>query len=285
MATVGRVKEIWRYAVKSMGGEKLTSTPVGPLGILGDRAWAMHDDAEILSARHYPKFLMCAARYLQPPRAGSVSVAQVDFPDGSKVMSDDASVNARLTALISKPISLKPLQPVEDLDYYRRRPRNEEEFMAYLGQQFGREPGEPLPDMTQFPQELMEFAAFPGMHFDVTPLQLLTTASLAHMAGKNPGANWDVRRFRPNILIETAAGAQGLVETGWVGKSLRIGKLTVLCPGPTPRCAMTMQAQRDFPFDKTILRTIVREGSQNLGVYSTASNAATISVGDTVELI
>ncbi len=285
MATVGRVKEIWRYAVKSMGGEKLTTSPVGPLGIAGDRAWAMHDDAEILSARHYPKFLMCAARYLQPLREGSVSVAQVDFPDGSKVMSDDASVSTKLTALIGKPITLKPLQPVEDLDYYRRRPRNEKEMMDYLWQQFGREPGEPLPDMAQFPQELMEFAAFPGMHFDVTPLQLLTTASLAHMAAKNPGANWDVRRFRPNILIETNGGLTGLVEAGWAGKSLRIGKLTVHCPAPTPRCAMTMQAQRDFPFDKTILRTIVREGSQNLGVYATAGNAASISVGDTVELI
>ena len=285
MATVGRVKEIWRYAVKSMGGEKLTSTPVGPLGIAGDRGWAMHDDAEILSARHYPKFLMCSARYLDPPREGKNTIAQVDFPDGSKVMSDDASVNAKLTALIGKPISLKPLQPVEDLDYYRRRPRTEAEMMAYLGQQFGREPGEPMPDMAQFPQELMEFAAFPGMHFDVTPLQLLTTASLAHMTGKNPAATWDVRRFRPNVLIETADGAQGLVENGWVGKSLRIGTLTVHCPGPTPRCAMTMQAQREFPFDKTILRTIVREGSQNLGVYATAGNAASISVGDTVELI
>lgn len=199
-------------------------------------------------------------------------------------MSGDASAGAKLTALIGKPISLKPLQPVDDLDYYRRRPRNEEEMMAYLWQQFGREPGEPLPDMTQFPQELMEFAAFPGMHFDVTPLQLLTTASLAHMAASNPGANWDVRRFRPNVLIETTNGARGLVEAEWAGKTLRMGELTVLCPGPTPRCAMTMQAQRDFSFDKTILRTIVKEGKQNLGAYGTAANAGKISVGDTVEL-
>ncbi|OGT80764.1 MAG: hypothetical protein A3H91_07880, partial [Gammaproteobacteria bacterium RIFCSPLOWO2_02_FULL_61_13] len=275
----------WRYAVKSMAGEKLTSTRAGPLGIVGDRVWAMHDDAEILSARHYPKFLMCAARYLEEPGEGKNTVAQVEFPDGSKVMSSDASAGAKLTALIGKPISLKPLQPVEDLDYYRRRPRTEAEMMAYLGQQFGREPGEPMPDMTQFPQELMEFAAFPGMHFDVTPLQLLTTASLAHMTAKNPGANWDVRRFRPNVLIETNGGLTGLVEAEWAGKSLRIGELTVHCPGPTPRCAMTMQAQRDFPFDRTILRTIVREGSQNLGAYATAGNVGKISVGDAVELI
>ena len=75
MTTVGRVKEIWRYPVKSMAGEKLTSTQVGPLGITGDRVWAMHDDAEILSARHYPKFLMCAARYLEQPREGHISPA------------------------------------------------------------------------------------------------------------------------------------------------------------------------------------------------------------------
>lgn len=284
MTTIGRVREIWRYPVKSMGGEKVQSTRIGPLGIVGDRAWAMHDDAEILSARHVPPVLRCNARYLEEPGPDQVIPAQVEFPDGTRIMSDDTRVHALVSALIGRDIRLMPLQPPDNLDYYRRRPRNEAELADYLWQQFGREPGEPMPDITQFPPELMEFAAFPGMHFDVTPLQLLTTASLAHLARSNPGANWDVRRFRPNILIETDSGA-GLVEAAWAGRNLRIGAVTVHCPAPTPRCAMTMQAQPDLPFDKSILRTIVREADQNLGAYATTAEIGVIAVGDAVGVL
>lgn len=285
MTTVGKVKEIWRYPVKSMGGGKVQSAPVGPLGIAGDRAWALHDDAEILSARTVPPVLKCSARYLAEPDGNSVLPAQIDFPDGTRLMSDDAAVHGKVSALVGREVKLMPLQPPEDLAYYRRRPRDEAELNDYLWQQFGREPGEPMPDMAKFPQELMEFAAFPGMHFDVTPLQLLTTASLAHMAHSNPGARWDVRRFRPNLVIETGAGLTGLVEAAWAGRNLRIGSMTLHCPAPTPRCAMTMQAQADLPFDKTILRSIVREADQNLGAYAVTTERGVIRVGDSVELV
>jgi hypothetical protein len=282
---VGRVKEIWRYPVKSMAGESMKTTPVGPMGIAGDRAWAMHDDAEILSARHVPPVLMCGARYLREPSAGAVSPAEITFPDGTRMMSDDPAVHEKVSAVVKRPVRLMPLQPPEDLAYYRRRPREGEVFMSYLLEQFGREPGEPLPDMAQFPQELMEFAAFPGMHFDVTPLQFLTTATLKYLAGRNPGARWDVRRFRPNFVIETTNGQDGPVEAGWAGRKLRVGSLTLDCAGPTPRCAMTMQAQKDFAFDKTILRTIVKDADQNLGAYATTRDSGTLSVGDPVELL
>lgn len=285
MTRVGTVREIWRYPVKSMGGGKVQSAPVGPLGIAGDRAWALHDDAEILSARAVPPVLGCQARYLAEPGGGAVLPVQVDFPDGTSMMSDEAGIHGKLSALVGREVRLMPLQPPADLAYYRRRPRDEAELGAYLWEQFGREPGEPMPDITQFPPELMEFAAFPGMHFDVTPLQLLTTASLAHLARSNPGARWDVRRFRPNLLIETNGAATGLVESGWAGRSLRIGAVTLQCPAPTPRCAMTMQAQADLPFDRTILRTIVREADQNLGVYGTTTDHGVIEVGDAVELV
>mgnify|MGYP003444581443 CR=1 FL=1 len=39
------VREIWRYPVKSMGGEQLTAAVVGPLGIPGDRGWGVRDQA------------------------------------------------------------------------------------------------------------------------------------------------------------------------------------------------------------------------------------------------
>src|SRR2546430_11346202 len=36
-----RVVELWRYPVKSMDGEQLTSSPVGERGLHADRMWAV----------------------------------------------------------------------------------------------------------------------------------------------------------------------------------------------------------------------------------------------------
>ena len=39
----GRLKEIWCYRVKSMGGESLQNTTIIAGGILGDRGYALID--------------------------------------------------------------------------------------------------------------------------------------------------------------------------------------------------------------------------------------------------
>jgi uncharacterized protein YcbX len=148
----------------------------------------------------------------------------------------------------------------------------------------GREPDEPLPEFSLFPSELFEFTSPPGTYFDAFPLHLLTTASLRTMASLNPTASWDVRRFRPNILIATDASTEGLAEAEWHGRTLRLGELVVECELPTARCGMTMQAQGDLPKDPTVLRTIVREAGQQLGIYASVSYPGHVSVGDVVEL-
>ncbi len=56
MQVIGTVKEIWRYPVKSMAGERLQRANVGALGIYGDRGWAIRDEkaGEIRNARKLP---------------------------------------------------------------------------------------------------------------------------------------------------------------------------------------------------------------------------------------
>src|SRR3954464_13939959 len=86
-----RVLELWRFPVKSMQGERLTSADIGPDGIDGDRRWALVDlatDSE-LTARQAPGLLFAAAR-LRPD--GEVDVV---LPDGT-VTSDDALLSAWL---------------------------------------------------------------------------------------------------------------------------------------------------------------------------------------------
>jgi uncharacterized protein YcbX len=53
---------------------------------------------------------------------------------------------------------------------------------------------------------------------------------------------------------------------------------------PTVRCGMTIQAQAGLAKDPSILRTIVRDADQNLGVYASVVVAGDVRVGDTVEL-
>jgi uncharacterized protein YcbX len=58
-----RVAEIWRYPVKSMGGEQLSRAVVGESGIEGDRQWGLLDTETglILTARREPRLLFASA--------------------------------------------------------------------------------------------------------------------------------------------------------------------------------------------------------------------------------
>ncbi|MCU1359554.1 MAG: domain protein beta barrel domain protein, partial [Ilumatobacteraceae bacterium] len=58
------VHEIWRYPVKSIGGERLTTAHVSQYGISGDRGWGIVDRTTgmVLTARRSPLLLFASAR-------------------------------------------------------------------------------------------------------------------------------------------------------------------------------------------------------------------------------
>lgn len=208
MTRVGVVKEIWRFPVKSMQGSRIESCKVSTHGMLGDRCWAMRDEKrkEVQWGKKYPQLMLCSASYREEPTGREVKPVDITFPDGSTVASDDASVHAKLTELVGSEATLWPLQPAENIEFYQRYRESNEQMMHDIAEGFAREEGEPMPDMTQFPEILMGHVAVPGTFFDNKELNLMTTASLDHMKSLNPDASWDVRRFRPNFLIETDEG-------------------------------------------------------------------------------
>src|SRR5205085_9894970 len=59
-----RVVGLWRFPVKSMGGEPLERAEVGELGITGDRQWGVLavETGKVLTARREPKLLFASAR-------------------------------------------------------------------------------------------------------------------------------------------------------------------------------------------------------------------------------
>ncbi len=287
MARVGTVREIWRFPVKSMAGESLPRATLGVRGIPGDRGWALRDEAagELRGGKKLPALMQCAARYLDEPTAEHTPHVEMTLPDRTQLRSDATDASARLSALLGRAVTLWPLQPADHLDHYRRGLPDNADMDTELRQIFGRLPDEPLPDFSVLPPEVFEFTSPLGTHFDLAPLHLLTTASLAALAARNPQARFDRQRFRPNLLIETAAGITGLAEIAWCGHRVRIGGATLSATIPTMRCSMVAQPQGDLPKDPSVLRTIVRDADQNLGVYANITEAGDVAVGDAVELL
>jgi uncharacterized protein YcbX len=134
----------------------------------------------------------------------------------------------------------------------------------------------------------------PDTFFDAAPVLLLTTATLDRLREKYPQGRFEVRRFRPNIVVEPAAGLTGFVENDWIGKTVAIGdavRLKVF--GPCPRCVMTTLPQGDLPRDPGILRAIAQHTPRlqfekfgvfaaNVGVYASVERNGSIKRGDSV---
>lgn len=131
----------------------------------------------------------------------------------------------------------------------------------------------------------MVLEAAPGEHFDDYPIHLLATASLDALSRARPASRFEARRFRPNILIETAAGKHRFPEIYWVGTTLRVGEALLCIRKPTTRCVMTTQAQPGLARDLGILRAVTAEAGNDLGVYASVLSGGRVSVGERVELV
>ena len=103
-----RIVELWRYPVKSLGGEPLEQADVTPLGIAGDRGWGLRDagTGTVLTARREPQLLFASARLAGP---GSVAVT---LPDGTET-DDDAT----LSDWLGRPVELVRADPAEGGTY------------------------------------------------------------------------------------------------------------------------------------------------------------------------
>lgn len=278
-----RVSTIWQYPVKSMIGVEVPTADLTATGLVGDRAWAVRDEVRggIRGAKKIGELMQFAARY---PGDG-FDVVEIVLPDGEVISSADADVAARLSDALAHHVTLWPLQPTDDLDHYRRGPADHADPIEELRQIFGREADEPFPDFTIFPPEIMEYESPLGTYLDAFPLLVMTSAALRSLQSALPDSAIDVRRFRPNIVIDTDDGADGHPEMQWVGRQLHIGDAVLDVPSACPRCVMvTREVTPDLPADRSVLRHIVRELDQNVGVYATVSVPGRVSVGDEVSV-
>ncbi|MEX2207848.1 MAG: MOSC N-terminal beta barrel domain-containing protein [Myxococcota bacterium] len=284
---VGTIREIWRHPVKSMLGERVPAASLGANGIPGDRAWAVRDEERggIRGAKKIPALMRLRARYLEEPAVGRVPAPEITLPDGAKLRASDASAADRVSGALAHKVTLWPLVPAEQVDHYRRGAPTHESFDQELRAVFGRTPDEPLPDLSVFPPEIMQYESAPGTYFDAFPLLLLTDATLRRLQKLAPASRVDVRRFRPNFVVATPDGVEDFVEIGWVGKRVRIGEAELSIELACPRCVMITHGFDDLPQDPGLMRTVVREANQSIGVYARVARPGRVAVGDTVEVL
>jgi uncharacterized protein YcbX len=271
---LGAVAALWRYPVKSMQGEELDVAQVMERGLLGDRVYALVDslDGKAVTAknpRKWPRMFSFRAAFVSPARVGApLPDVRITDPDGDVVTSSDVDASAALSKALGREVNL------ESVEQGASSPTatTSEEYWPDIE---GLEHRETVTDF-----ELPE-----GTFFDCAIVHLLTTATLDRFAELYPQGRFDVRRFRPNIVVASPSGTRGFVENDWVGRTIRLGghvRLRVV--EPCPRCVMATLAQDDLPKDSQILRTIARHNQVNAGVYAAVVTGGVVRREDPVIL-
>jgi uncharacterized protein YcbX len=237
---VSRVTALWRYPVKSMQGEPLETATIGPRGIVGDRGWAVVDTETglALTGRRAPELLFAYAALIDDD-------LRITLPDGS-VAADDGA----LSDWLGRPVALT-----------RATDTSTGTFEIGLAED---------DDADRDPTiEWYRWEGPVGTFHDSTRTQV-------SIIGAGTVGRWDMRRFRPNVVIE------GTGEDDWVGATLRLGDAVVDVSKQIDRCVMTTRAQPGgIERDVDVLRTIVRERATNLGIATLVRTPGVVRVGDT----
>ena len=119
-----------------------------------------------------------------------------------------------------------------------------------------------------------------GGIFDTFPISLISTQTIAGL-GEMVGAELDVRRFRPNIVVEAAAET-AFVEDDWVGRELRLGGLRMRIDKRDGRCVVINIDPRSTRRNAAVLRAVTRNREGYLGVYGSTVQPGRVTVGDTI---
>jgi uncharacterized protein YcbX len=244
-----KVREIWRYPVKSMLGEQLDRAEIGPGGIRGDRQWAVVDaeSGVSLSAKRYAALLSCSAW----TNDGEVMIR---LSDGSEFPVDSTEAANGLSALLGREVVTRSAASTQKIQH-------------------------------EFPTEITEgegepFLWEPGTEafFDRAPLHLLTTATLDNLSRLQPDSTFHRARFRPNFVVNS--DQTGFVENDWVNEDLILGSMKFRVIDLKPRCVMVTRPQGDLPKDVEVIRTIAKNNSGNAGVELETSGSGIVHSGD-----
>jgi uncharacterized protein YcbX len=278
----GTVATLWRYPVKSMMGEELNAAEVTTRGLLGDRAYALLDTAEgkVVSAknpRKWPQLFDFRAAFVDIPRPGAqVPSVRITLPDGRLVTSEHRDLHQILSRALNREVTFESAE------------RSQRAAGGLSSSTLATATAEAYwPDMEglNYRDAVTEFHLPEGTFFDCAVVHVLTTATLERLRELYPAGRFEVRRFRPNVVVETDAGVRDFAENAWIGRTLAIGNsVRLVITRPCSRCVMTTLPQADLPRDHGILRAAAQHNRAHVGVYATVVQGGTIRRGDLARL-
>jgi len=271
-----RIERLFVYPVKSCAGIELKEALLTETGLDLDRAWMVVDEAgEFVTQRELPRLALVRPQLklhevvLRAPGmlALHLSIDTVEEPVRVRVWDDEVAA-------------------------YDMGAVAAQWFSDFLGQRLRLVRFDPEQKRLSNPAWTGEVEA-PNQFSDGYPLLVASTASLDLLneklvAGGHPPVGME--RFRPNIVIEAAAGEDGFVEDAWIGRELTAGEVSLKVIDTMVRCVMTTLPQGDLPNDPGILRTLadhhrvlmpaVGRELPAVGVAVTVMSGGRISRGD-----
>jgi uncharacterized protein YcbX len=242
---------LWRYPVKSMQGEPRELVEVGPSGIAGDRRCGVQvaGSGRILSAKREGRLLLAEAR--------TKDTVAIWLPSGESLSGMGSATDAALSGWLERPVKLVEADPVTTPTFESQAVEADDESASITWQ--GR----------------------PGGFVDSSPVHLLTTASLRAVRQQRPDLDWQVRRFRPNLLIDVPGDER--VEDEWIGHRCLVGPVELEIFKACGRCVMTTRSQPGgLERQLGVLRHLSDVADGNFGVLGRVLRPGPISLHDPV---
>jgi uncharacterized protein YcbX len=286
---LGTVTMLRRYPVKSMLGEDVPASDVTGRGLAHDRALALiHTETGKVASAKNPRLWRGLLKLAAAVDSGAAVTdlgdgspdtgVRITLPDGKTVWSSDPGIDAVLSEVLGLPVTLTGTPPPNaELD----RAVPEEVLRDGITARVAVETGQ------------LGGGSPAGTFFDFAPIHLFTTSTLDRIAELTPRGAAEVVRYRPNIVIGTAA--PGFTENDWAGHDLRIGgDLTLRVMSRTPRCAIPTLEHGDLPRDSAALRVLADHNrvipveplapQPCAGAYAQVLHPGRIRIGDEVRL-
>ena len=120
--------------------------------------------------------------------------------------------------------------------------------------------------------------------FDEGSVSVISLGSV-HCVQRESGRDVDLRRFRPNVVIETN-NTEPFEEDRWVGSTLMFGDedsgAAIRVTLRDERCVMVNFDPDTAERDSTVMKTVVRMNQNYAGVYGTVVRAGELRVGQVV---
>ncbi|WP_333648899.1 MOSC domain-containing protein, partial [Candidatus Binatus sp.] len=209
------------------------------------------------------------------PAAGRTSPVTIELPGGRKIHAEDADASELISAALGRKVSL-------------------ERATTARGEHAGIDPATLFADVPVekvFPGLTADtlpdhFALEKESFFDSAVMHVIASGTLRHMAKlAAPGSDFDPRRFRPTIFVDTGERDDAFIEDEWIGGTLEVGdSVRIVAMRPALRCVMTTHPQEDLPRDYTILSTAAFHHRANVGVFASIGAPGRVRVGDPVYL-